>query len=67
MPTDADTFNNYGYKAYNYNSSLSPEEQRASKFEVTINYYDGSNTVAGTTTMDVYFGYAGPADSGVTA
>ena len=67
VPTDADTFNNYGYTAYNYNSSLSPEEQRASKFEVTINYYDGSNTVAGTTTMDVYFGYAGPADSGVTA
>ena len=66
-PMTVSEFVNGRYSAFDFTSGLSPADQGATAFEATVSIYDGSNRIALTTTMPVYFGYDGSAQTGATA
>ena len=67
VPTETDSFNNGGSKAFDYSLDTSPEEQGASKFTVTVTVKDGAGNKFVTVELPLYFGYNGSAQSSANA
>ena len=67
VPTETDSFNNGGSKAFDYSLETSPEEQGATEFKVTVTVKDGAGNEFVTVELPLYFGYNGSAQSSANA